>query len=431
MNLEDTIIKGCGVREAKSSPNASGKSGSCCVCNGKEDACVDVQHKKRGRPRLRDEREPRYEGMGPGYPTPPDPMRRPPSLYGSNEGSIGGPQVGLQRSQSNPYRILKSQPGLGPIAPRNLEYASMADANVYPSRGPQQPDPICAYLTMEMQIVKVAHGFLETIGVPSAATRKLHEIVSAADRDTIFRLQRAFEDERRKREPNYLPPIVPRFEGDHGPERVIESVMFGADELRQVQLDRNETLTFLSSDGQQRSFRTVFGLAKKGSTYFVVMLVHMPATPQMYQPSPSAYSSHSRETQYGYASQYGYQQISSPQTYIQTSSYADPRGDVAFRTPGALGQNIHPSANIPTGFTQSMPRTDYSQGQAPYQIPRSEMPQAHTQVQSQHQRDLQLPPIRDQRGEISTIDPARMKDERSRLGIDGLIEKPDSAGRGR
>jgi len=391
-----------------------------------------VQHKKRGRPRLRDEREPRYEGMGPGYP-PPDSMRRPLSMYSTSEGNTSM-QTTLQRSQSNPYRVLKSQPGMGGSTPlrtsQYLDHAATADANIYnTSRGVLPPEQICAYLTMDLQIAKASRGFGDMIGVQSVMTRKLHDIVGAGDRDKVFRLQNSFDNERREREPNYLPPIVPRFDGEFGMDRTIGSVGFGADELRNINFDRNENLTFPGTDGQQRSFRISFGLAKKDSTFFIGMLINVPTTPQVYQQSPTAYSPYARDLQYGFQGQPIYQQTPSP-SYMQSSPFGDPRADVTFRTPGPLGQSIPQSSTNVSSFPQQYPRPDYAPSQTPvtYQVPRSELPQAPVQPpQPPHQRDLQLAPIRD-RGTPS-MEPARARDDRGRLDIGGLIDKPDSSRR--
>ena len=361
---------------------------------------------------------------------------------------MGGPQ-------SNSYRVLKSQGGgMGSQMPSRqsqyLEHANPADANIiYPQRGLLPPEPVCAYLTMDMQIAKASQSFVETIGIPSVVMRKLYEIVGS-DSDKVFRIQRLFEDERREREPNYLPPIVvPRFEGDYGGDRVIQSVPFGADELRQIQLERQETISFPGADGQQRAVRFSFGLAKKDSTYFIVMLANMPSTPTPAAFQQPSYPTYSRDT-YGYPSQQMYQQSPStnPSSFMQGSQmYGDPRSDVTYRTPGPLGPSIPPSNNASSPFGQHPSRQEYPQNQPPYRIPRSELSQAPVQMQMraqvqpqtptstqmqpqlQQQHGYQLPPIRDQLGEGSSADQNRPKDDRGRFDIGGLIEKPDSAGR--
>lgn len=360
-------------------------------------------------------------------------MRRPLSSY--NPSDHPGFTDTLQRSQS--YRVLKSQgPMGGPMVPRYLDHTSAGDANVYGAAippaarmGPPQ-EPACAYLNLEMQIVKATPSFGETIAVPSVYQRKLQDLVSPTEREKVARLQRIFEDERREREPNILPPIyLVKFEDD----RVIQSLGLGPEEIGQPRSDRQEMFTFQGPDGQQRTFQIRIGLAKKEQTYYIVLQIHVPATPQPYPqqvPSPYARDSWSRDSQ----QQYGYQTpqqsfaqnpVISP--FTPTPGFGDPRGDMtAYRTPGPLGGNIPQSANMP--YAQAPPRPDYPQGPAQYQTPRSEHPQAQPQPQRQH--DLQLPPIRDQRGE-SSADPMRRRDDRSgRVDIGGLLENPDPSRRG-
>ncbi|KAN0096161.1 hypothetical protein V8E51_014966 [Hyaloscypha variabilis] len=407
-----------------------------CLSNGKEDACVDVQHKKRGRPRLRDERESRYEGVGPGYSAPEASMRRPLSFHeGQMVSGFGDP---LHRPGS--YRVLKSQVGSmpGPIAPRYIDWGNLQDANIYGGSGSMPPtprmlpsqDPICAYLTTEMQIAKTTPNFGDTIALQPIVGRKLQDILSPNDREKVLQLQRNFEGERREREPNYLPPIyLHKFEED----RAIQSVGFGQEEIGQLRTDHGETFTFPGADGQQRTFNVRLGLAKKDATYFVVLILQVPATPQQYQqPSTSPFSreSHSRESQYGYGYQQPPQQqiyapSQGPPPYVPNPNYADPRGDMsAYRPPGPLVQNMPPSGNMPSFAPPQSARPEYSQGQTQFQTPRSELAQAS----QPRQHDLQLPPIRDQG---PSMDPMRRRDDRSgRVDIGGLLEKPNPGGSG-
>ncbi|RDL39973.1 uncharacterized protein BP5553_04313 [Venustampulla echinocandica] len=400
------------------------------MANGKEDSCVDVQHKKRGRPRLRDEREERYEGMGSAYSHAPEAgMRRPLPLYSSTDAAMGT-SFGDPLQRSGSYRILKSQGGQA--APRYMDPASSTDANLF--GGPIVPaplilpsqEPLCAYLTMEMQIAKVAQSFTEAVDFPVLVTKNLQDLVPGNDRERLVRLQRIFEDERRQREPNYLPPIY-NFQED----RVIQSVGFGPDEIGHVRLDHLENLTFQSPDGQQRTLQGRFGLSKKDSTYFIVLVLHVPTARHPYpQTSLSPYLAYSREPysrepQYGYqAPQQPYPQSQQPPSFMANPALADPRGDpMAYRPPGPPGPNIHPPASMPP-FSQPQIRSDYAQNQNPYQTPRSELPMGQAR-----QHDLQLPPIRDQRSEGPSAEPGRRRDDRrSRVDIGGLLETPRSAG---
>lgn len=312
----------------------------------------------------------------------------------------------------------------GGMTPRYLEHASPADANLYGASMPPTPrmmglqEPICAYLTMDMQIAKATQSFSDTIGVQSVVAKRFHDVVSTNDRDKVFRLQRVFEDERREREPNYLPPIYPKFEED----RAIQSVSFGPENMSQFRAERQETFTFQGPDGQQRTFQVRFGLAKKESTYFVILLLSLPATPQIFShPSSSPYS---RDSQYGY--QLPQQVFAQPgaSPFMSNPSFGDPRGDV-YRAPGPLGPNVHPSTAMPP-FAQQPGRPDYPQVQNPYQTPRSELQPAQPQPQRQH--DLQLPPIRDQRGEASVAEMRRRDNQSSRVDIGGLLEHPSEGG---
>jgi hypothetical protein len=318
------------------------------------------------------------------------------------------------------YRVLKSQGG--PIAPRFLEHASPSDANIYSgSMVPAPPtlrphEPLCAYLNMEMQVSKVTQSFSDTIGVQSLVGRKLQDLVGGSEREKVVRLQRILEDERRQREPNYLPPILLKFEED----RVIQSVGFGPEDIGQLRLDHPEIFTFPGPEGQQRMFHARFGLAKKESTYFIVMVLQVPANPQAFtQPALSPYT---RDPQYNYHAPQ-YPQSQAPSSFMANPAFQDPRREpMGYRTPGPSNM---PSASMPP-FSQPPSRPDYSQAQNPYQTPRSELSQGQPQRQHDH---LQLPPIRDQRSEA--VDPMRMRDDRSnRVDIGGLLETPHST-RGR
>lgn len=305
---------------------------------------------------------------------------------------------------------------------RYLDRAAPADANIYGQIPPTQrslpmQEPACAYLNMELQIAKATSTFSETIGLQSGLQRKLQEIVSPVDRDKLTRLQRSFEDERREREPNYLPPIyLAKIEENS----VIQSIGFSPEDLGQMRTDRHEMLTFQAPDGQQRTFQFRFGLAKKESTYFIIALLVIPATPPVFQqPSapPFLREIQSREPQYGFQTTQGYGQSHGVSAYGPSSGFGDPRGDmVSFRAPGPFGPNIPSSSAVPQ-YAPLQARPEYAQAQTPYHTPRSEM---QTQARQDH---IQLPPIR---APSSMMEPTRRRNDRSgRVDIGGLLEKPD------
>jgi hypothetical protein len=279
---------------------------------------------------------------------------------------------------------------------------------------------------MEMQVAKATPSFGETIGLPSVISRRLQDIVIPNDREKVARLQRGFEDERRDREPNYLPPIyLAKFEED----RAIQSVGFSPEEISGIMMNRQEMFAFQGVDGQQRLFQVRLGLAKRESTYFIVLQLQMPATPQTYQPSslPFSREPYPQDSRFTYQTpQHNYQPSQAPSPFVANPGFGDPRVEMGtFRTPGSLGGPIPQSASMPS-FAQPQMRQEYPQSQASYPTPRGELPQG----QSQHQHDLQLPPIRDQRGEGSSMDQMRRREDRSgRVDIGGLLERPGQ-GRG-
>ncbi|PQE26158.1 c6 zinc finger domain containing protein [Rutstroemia sp. NJR-2017a BBW] len=396
-----------------------------CLSNGKEDTCVDVQHKKRGRPRLRDEREPRYEGSGPNYTPPVDSMRRPLTMFSAGDAPVSTPFSELQRTNSG-YRVLKSQGG-GSMSHGMIP--APVNTNIYSDTMSMNPrmtynEPACAFLTMEMQIAKTTQAFSGVVGALSVLGRKLHDLVSAPDRDKIFRLQRGFEDERRGRDPSYLPPIFSKEEED----RVISSLSFAPNEIGQLRTDRPEVFTFQNTDGQQRSFHVQLGLAKKDSIYFILLVVHIPTTPQAYQQSSS--SPYSRDS-VSHESAYGYQtpgQVYASQTpgtspFMSNPTFGDVRGDMmGYRPQGQLVQNV-------AGYSQAQPRQEYAQNQMAQPM-MMDNPSMQSRPQSaQRSSDLQLPPIRGQRSDVQA-DAARQRDDRSgRVDIGGLLENPDASRR--
>ncbi|KAK9422527.1 putative Zn(2)-C6 fungal-type domain-containing protein [Seiridium unicorne] len=396
-----------------------------CLSNGKEDACVDVQHKKRGRPRLRDDRETRFDSSR--FQHPADPMRRPVSLYAP----VSAPAVAfddpLRRSQS--YRVLKSQPS-EPTPPRYLERGSASDANVFPPplMIPSRPLEPIAFLTVDLEIARVSNTFVDAIGAGVAQAilgRKLEEITAPQERDRVAGLQRALQEEQGRKEPNYLPPIFGRQEL----ERIVHSLPLDSEFISRLSLDRHDSFTFLTAQRQGRQFPIRVGLAKEDSVYFVVLLLNI--QPQIYAHPPP--SPHSREIPYSYHTQPFAPQLTPVSASFETNRprLGDPReqreGSLVPRQPVSAGQvptgpSPGVSPNVPS-YAASSGRFEHPAGPS-YQIPRSELPATRAPVQPGYQ----LPPIRSQ-GHPSHPSPA--SDPRAgRVDIGGLIDRPDVGRRG-
>ena len=393
-----------------------------CLSNGKEDACVDVQHKKRGRPRLRDDREARFDTTR--FSNPVESMRRPVSLYAPVSAPAVVYEDPLRRTQS--YRVLKSQPP-DPVGPRYPDRGSVGDANVYPpplNIAPRPLEPV-AFLTMDLQITKVSGTFVDAVGAHAPQTiqrRKLAELVMPGDQERVAALQRSLLEEQARKEPNYLPPIYSREEAD----RVIQSLPFDPETVSRFSLDRQDFLTFRTLEGQPRPYPTRIGLVKEDSIYFVVLLLIPQARPYA-QPSPSP---HAREAPYSY--QYpAYSQMT------PISASFDPNrprfGDMLESREGAAGarQPITPgsiisgpspgvSPNAPAYSPSSSRRSEHPSGPS-YQIPRSEL----STPRPQQPAGYQLPPIRNQVQHV-----AGAASRSGRVDIGGMLDQAEPTRRG-
>jgi hypothetical protein len=366
---------------------------------------------------------------GAGYPhTAEGPMRRPLSMYGSSAAQMN-PEYGESLHRSGSYRVLKSQ--AGPAGPRYLEHASASDANIssggsFMMPAPRMPpqEPLCAYLTTKMQVAKATRSFEDLIGIPQGiVSRNLQDLLGPNDREKIARLQRTLEEERRQKEPHVLPPIVVNSEE----QNVIQSVGFGIEEVGKWRLNHHETFNLQGLQGQQQTFQARLGLAKRDTTYFVVLILYIPTpAPQPFQQppiSPYTRDEYSRGPQFDYQAPQPYPPNQVPQAYMAHQGYPDPQRDqMGYRAHPPLAPHMQQTASMPP-YSQAPTRPDYGQTQNPYQTqtPRSELPP--TQPQRQH--DLQLPPIRDPRSEASSAGAGRGRDERAnRVDIGGLLQNP-------
>ncbi|KAI8953671.1 hypothetical protein F4801DRAFT_104302 [Xylaria longipes] len=405
-----------------------------CLSNGKEDACIDVQHKKRGRPRLRDDREPRFDTGR--FAHPPDPTsRRPLSLYTPPNAPSAPFDDPLRRSQS--YRVLKSQPSEG-VPPRFVERGSATDANVFPaplSIPTQAPEPV-AFLTIgDLEVVKASSTFIDAtmsntqsmLGYRSQPIvgRKLVDMITPPERDRVVALCKALQNEQITKEPNYLPPIYGRDEE----ERVIKSQPFGSESVSRYHLDRQDLLTFVAADGQPRPHPVRVGLAKDDSIYFVVLLLILPGR-SFPHPSPSP---RSRDVTYSYQPQ-PFTQLTPVSASFDPgrSRLTDPSREGGFtprpsEIPAQLVSALSPgmSPNVPSYSASASTRGEHLGGLA-HQIPRSELPLTRPTQQAEYQ----LPPIRSQQQPGPPAETTWQRDDRtSRVDIGGLIEKPGSSPR--
>ena len=280
-----------------------------------------------------------------------------------------------------------------------------------------------------MDIINVSPTFLEALSAHELKTRRFFSIVSHIDQDKIRSLQGLFLEEQKRREPNYLPPILGR--GD----QIIQRLGFSMGDLGRFLLERQEMLTFMAGDGQPRPYSARIGLAKEDSFYFIVVSLSIP--PRYPYPSPSP---HSRETTSAYHVPPGVQQHTSAFTqHTALSATFEParhrlsEGSVQSRTssgpphfggPSTLSPGVSPSTS---SYSPDTIRSDYlSVGSG--HIPRSELPPPARPPSEPSA--YQLPPMRSQPDIPSPVESKWPREERSgRLDIGGLIEKPEGQAR--
>ncbi|KAH6856554.1 hypothetical protein B0I37DRAFT_334016 [Chaetomium sp. MPI-CAGE-AT-0009] len=412
-----------------------------CMSTNKEGACIDVQHKKRGRPRLRDDNQAKYEGARFGSAV--DAMRRPlSSAYGP------GPPLGmvyddpLRRTQS--YRVLKSQPAES-IAPRFPERGLASDANIYPAplsiataRVPEEP---VAYLTIGLEFSRASASFLGAIGRASVTGLEITNVLAAEERPRASRLQQQAQEEQTRKDPAYLPPIF-----NDRSDAVMQSLGFTPEEVSRYPLHWQDTFTFLGDDGQARQIPVRAGLATRNSIYFVVLLLNRASRPSYPTPSPSL-------RDMGGSFEPGLQHYSQPTPLSATfdprqSRLSDPGYDS--RPPGQAGGPLHllpaRSPGLSSAYGMSPSRADYPITPRTYQTPRTEVHSAGRPPQPADYQLLPLPRIRSppmgtpqqpepphmqqtqtqpqSQSQPPPPPPYQAREERPRIGIGGLLEQP-------
>ncbi|CAA9958512.1 Zn clus domain containing protein [Pyrenophora teres f. maculata] len=257
-----------------------------CVASGKQDTCKDVQHKKRGRPRLRDDREftrtdegrpPPSQLLG-APPTSEAPPHQPPysaSLYRPSDQRVLG---GTAHHRDVPSAI--SHPGAPATRDATSNVGDYGGAVLPPlySAGPNaayQKLPV-AYLNLDLVIQKTNQAFADLVSfLGDIRGKHLGDLLEARQNESLQRLRNELRDERDEREPTYMAPITPV--GQDPMRAVMESVADqDIDHVTQGFTSRSIFLSFrVHGGGQYQSLQVQIRLAKT-SLYFVTLVVCSP-----------------------------------------------------------------------------------------------------------------------------------------------------------
>ncbi|KAL8931046.1 MAG: hypothetical protein Q9208_000148 [Pyrenodesmia sp. 3 TL-2023] len=391
-----------GSAESSSPPQDSPEAQQ--LSAGKEATCVDVQHKKRGRPRLREEETLREVAFGI------DPHAE---AYANQTGMIPLSEPGRPRSKS--YRELRSQPDhfFGGQRPRTSDAGYGSQYSHGPSSGPMSSyvaDSIpTVLLTPDFRVAQHNFAFTDALAVQNSLKGfALLDLVVPSDREKIHRVQTALRAE--MLDSAHLAPLHGRF--DPG------TSMPYIEELNIAQATagfhtRSEYWSFRLPGDRSRGFPISISLARGPGHFVILTLVH------------SINST-------GLSSPHGSSHVSSP-----TSSHAvrSPTLDqYPMQGHHVNGTSRHYSTQLPITMSKaSADRTllSHSHGLAQYrqasppqattvlpyvhsrtnsgsEIPRSS-PTSYPDNPRDSLRHLQLPPIRTSGSDIQTSRPSEAR----------------------
>jgi len=233
---------------------------------GDQETCVDVQHKKRGRPRLRDERSHSFEISH---------MQRPGIASSPSSPS------GLSSSyRSGTHRVLKSQSSdttrysrRPSLTPRE---EILGHATGYFDPALQRPDRInlppissaTAYLTTDLIVVKSTDGIRELLGYKTVDLDRrmsLFDLVLKEDHEKVYQLSSRILDEIREREPKMMLTESQL----HSNIQAVDDTQASTATL--ASKTHSDVLHLRRPDGQYLKIRIRANLAST-SVYFVVMV---------------------------------------------------------------------------------------------------------------------------------------------------------------
>ncbi|KAK8932056.1 hypothetical protein VCV18_000587 [Metarhizium anisopliae] len=95
------------------------------------------------------------------------------------------------------------------------------------------------------------------------AGRSLGDVVLPAELEKVSQIQSHFNNEQKRREPNYLPPILGTG------SQSIQGLGFTIEDFGRFPLNFHDHMAFVGSNGYARPMAIRAGLAKAGSFYFI------------------------------------------------------------------------------------------------------------------------------------------------------------------
>lgn len=382
-----------------------------------QDTCYDVAHKKRGRPRLRDESQFGSERSMPATnasSTATAPMTTPTR-----------PIAATRQRRAESFRSIQSMTSeesssYGPPTPSflprppvpfqtPLTYQAPGHPVVSP---PSEPEIPTALLDLDFVIIRANTSFQQIMANDQDLRRsRLHEIAAPADAESFMAIRSRLRGEREAREPSYLPPIVSSGEDPLGgvSDSDVENLTRGFSD---------HTYTWIQLRPGPRGAQTFPARIRlaKAATYFAVVSLPSfrpmdPAPPPIpttqaaspytfgppLQPAEEAMRDPHRHTYTHSAppsSFYSTTEIAQPQPrYMHrrapsfSRSYPPPQPQYSHTYPQPQAQHFLPSQPLPGPATEPRPSATHPPAMPSQYPPTTAMPAPPSA------RDVQLPPI--------------------------------------
>ncbi|EMC91776.1 hypothetical protein BAUCODRAFT_152155 [Baudoinia panamericana UAMH 10762] len=238
-----------------------------CVASGKQDTCIDVQHKKRGRPRLREEGELRVQQPGP--------VRTAEPVIAGPATSAARPTAETRHRRGESFRSLRSQAsdestGYAATTPRQFLSTALPPPFAAQPLAPTPARPAfeiaTALLNTDMVIIRANIQFEQILfGGQPVRGRHISDIATPADAESFLTIRNRLRAERESREPTFMPPIL-----RPGQDPLVGIPETDADRYTQGLSDRTYIWTYAQPAGRFETFPVRVRQAK-ASTYFVVV----------------------------------------------------------------------------------------------------------------------------------------------------------------
>lgn len=249
-----------------------------CVASGKQETCKDVQHKKRGRPRLRDDKDFSRGEEGRSLSS----QILPPPPPGTETFPLQ-PQFPSSHQATNPLRVLnRAGQGSNEFSPISTQspvhqrggpptsggnYGAVSSSPY--SSGARQGYEVSAVAFLDLDlVVKRSNSAFESLVAGGVQGRNLSELIDPQQGEVLQRLRNEMREERDAREPSYMPPIT-----SEGPDPIQAVSERDVEEVSKGFTDRRPSLALRSHNGQYQPFQTQIRLAKT-SLYFVTLVIH-------------------------------------------------------------------------------------------------------------------------------------------------------------